>query len=119
MSYGVSTFPPTACTVPFAVWSGAFMSTFEADGRFRPGARSVTLTTYNGDKVKATMPDGVTLPRTEHNYQRVDAAISEALTAHYAKNGSTYVRAESEADYVAACDAMHTANAPFRLEGEL
>lgn len=84
MRYGITEFTRTACTVPIAVWSGSFYNVFEADGTARDGARSITLHTYNGDKVRATLPDGVTFPRTPENYSAIDEALTGALEAFYA-----------------------------------
>ena len=63
-----------------SVWSGQFMGTWEADGYSLPGRKGYMLTTYNGDKVRVTCP-----MRDDYTYQEVDAAISSALEAHYAK----------------------------------
>jgi len=66
------------------VWSGAFYSDWEASSApIRSGVRSFTLTTYNGDKVRVILPDGVTMPRTEANFLAIDKAVSDALNAHY------------------------------------
>ncbi|QQO39596.1 hypothetical protein SEA_WHEELIE_87 [Microbacterium phage Wheelie] len=69
-------------------WSGSFMSTWEADGFPRDGAKRVTLTTYNKDKVIVHLPDGVTFPRTIDNFPEVDAAINAALNEYEQKRGS-------------------------------
>ncbi|QED11902.1 hypothetical protein SEA_MASHLEY_86 [Microbacterium phage Mashley] len=69
-------------------WSGSFMSTWEADGFPRDGAKRVTLTTYNNDKVIVHLPDGVTFPRTIDNFPEVDAAINAALNEYEQKRGS-------------------------------
>ena len=73
-----------------SVWSGQFMGTWEADGYSLPGRNGYMLTTYNGDKVRVTCP-----MRDESTYQEVDAAISFALNAHYAKSGATTVLGNS------------------------
>lgn len=70
------------------VWSGSFMSTFEAEGYANNGAKTYSLTTYNGDAVPARLPEGVTAPRTAENHLAIDRAISDALTAHYAQIGA-------------------------------
>lgn len=67
------------------------MSTWEASGRYRNGARSVTVTTYNGDKVRVELPEGVTFPRTDNNYLVIDAAISDALNAYELNRGSIVI----------------------------
>lgn len=86
--YGLTEAQRTLSTQPFDLWSGAFMNTWEASGVARTGARSVTLTTYNGDKVKAHLPAGVTFPRTAENYRDIDAALSDALAAYYLQGRS-------------------------------
>ena len=73
-----------------SVWSGQFMGTWEADGYSLPGRNGYMLTTYNGDKVRVTCP-----MRDDSTYQEVDAAISSALNAHYAKTGTTTVLGNS------------------------
>lgn len=78
-------------TVPITVWSGPFLSTFEASGRAVNGARRITLTTYSGDKVVAALPDSVTFPRTDDNFQTIDRCISDALAAHYADRGAVTI----------------------------
>lgn len=70
------------------VWSGSFMSTFEAEGYANHGAKTYSLTTYNGDAVPARLPEGVTAPRTNENFHQIDAAISDALSRHYAQIGA-------------------------------
>ena len=78
-------------TTPITVWSGPFYETFEASGRAVNGARRITLTTYNGDKVVVRLPDGVTLPRTDDNFQAIDRSISWALQDHYDERGTVTV----------------------------
>lgn len=76
-------------------WSGAWYSTWEADGFPRDGAKRVTLTTYNNDKVIVHLPDGVTFPRTAENYEAVDAAINAALNEYEQKRGSIQILPDS------------------------
>ena len=71
------------------VWSGAFFSVFEAEGFSLPKGDGYMLTTYNGDKVRVECP----IERTDDNYQQFDAAITAALDAHYAGNGSVLLGA--------------------------
>lgn len=67
------------------VWSGSFMSTFEAEGIELPKGDGYMLTTYNdGDKVRVSCPT----PRDESNYEQVDVAINAALNAYERKRGS-------------------------------
>lgn len=73
------------------VWSGSFMSTFEAEGYANNGAKTYSLTTYNGDAIPAKLPNGVTAPRTSENYREIDQAIADALSTHYKKIGATSV----------------------------
>lgn len=68
------------------VWSGPWSSTWEADGFSLPKGDGYMLTTYNGDKVRVSCP-----LRGDDNYREVDAAISEALAAHYAAIGTFQV----------------------------
>lgn len=63
------------------VWSGPFFSVWEATGLSLPRGGGFMLTTYNDDKIRVTCP----ARRTSANYEEVDAAISAALNAHYAK----------------------------------
>ena len=72
------------------VWSGTFMDSWEAEGYSLPGRNGYMLTTYNGDKVRVACP-----MRDDSTYQEVDAAISSALEAHYAKIGATTVLSNS------------------------
>lgn len=71
-----------------SVWSGSFMSTWEAQGYPRDGAKRITLTTYNDDKVVVHLPEGVTFPRTDKNYEAIDAAIDGALNEYERARGS-------------------------------
>lgn len=67
------------------VWSGSFMSTFEAEGIELPKVDGYMLTTYNdGDKVRVTCP----APRNESNFHEVDAAINAAMNEYEQKRGS-------------------------------
>lgn len=66
------------------VWSGPFMSNWEAEGVSLPKGDGYMLRTYNGDKVRATCPT----PRNDDNYQEIDAAISKALNAYFAARGA-------------------------------
>lgn len=76
-------------------WSGSFMSTWEADGFPRDGARRVTLTTHNNDKVIVHLPEGTTFPRTIDNYPEIDAAINAALNEYEQKRGSIQILPDS------------------------
>lgn len=77
----------------FTLWSGSFMSVWEADGFATPGAKQVTLTTYNGDKVVVKLPDGVTFPRATENYEAIDAAINAALNKYEERRRSVQMSA--------------------------
>jgi hypothetical protein len=59
------------------VWSGPWYSVYEAAGVSLPRGDGYMLTTYNGKKVRVTCPT----PRTDENYQQIDAAVSAALNA--------------------------------------
>ena len=72
------------------VWSGPFMSTFEAEGYSLPGRNGYMLTTYNGDKVRVACA-----MRNGQTYEAVDKAISEALAVEYAKISATTVLGNS------------------------
>ena len=56
------------------VWSGQFCDTWEATGFSLPSG-GYSLTLYGGEKVRVPCPS----PRTQDNYQEVDAAISSAI----------------------------------------
>ena len=62
------------------VWSGQFCDTWEASGFSLPNG-GYMLTTFNGDKIKVECPN----PRTEANYQEVDAAVCTAMAQWAAK----------------------------------
>lgn len=80
----------------FTIWSGPFMSTWEADGYATPGAKQVTLNTYaQTNKVVVKLPDGVTFPRTDKNYEAIDAAINAALNEWEQKRGSIQILPDS------------------------
>ena len=81
--YGIHPHDRTPHTEPFTVWSGAFMSELEGYGTFRDGAKSVIVHVDYLEPVRVTFPEGVTLPRTDDNYEAVDAAISDALNRAY------------------------------------
>lgn len=74
-------------------WSGPFFETFEAEGYANHGAKTYSLITYNGDKVAARLPEGITAPRTPTNYQAIDQAISDALNAHHSAAGRVRMEA--------------------------
>lgn len=84
--YGIATdYEWTGKRDRLIVWSGSFMSTFEAEGIELPKGDGYMLTTYNdGDKVRVTCPT----PRNEHNYLEVDAAINSAMNDYEAKRRS-------------------------------
>lgn len=87
--YGVATdYDWTGKRDRLIVWSGPFMSTFEAEGLSLPKGDGYMLTTYNdGDKVRVSCP----CPRDESNFREVDAAINAALNEYEAKRGSVRV----------------------------
>lgn len=65
------------------VWSGPFYEVYEAEGYSLPNDDGYMLTTYNGDKVRvSTFP-----PRDTDTYEAIDAAINDALNAHYSERG--------------------------------
>jgi len=66
------------------VWSGAFFSVWEGEAIQLPRADGYMVRTCNGDRVRVTCET----PRTNENYQRVDAAISAALNAHDEARGA-------------------------------
>ena len=76
---------------PITVWPGPFYETFEASGRAVNGARRITLTTHNGDKVVVRLSDGLTFPRTDNNYRTIDRCISWALQDHHDELGCVTV----------------------------
>lgn len=61
------------------VWSGPFMSVYEASGVSLPKGDGYMLTLAFGGKVRVSCPT----PRNDDNWQEVDAAIDEALHRHY------------------------------------
>jgi hypothetical protein len=56
------------------VWSGQFCDTWEASGLSLPSG-GYMLVTFTGDKLKVKCPS----PRTDANYQEVDAAVSDVM----------------------------------------
>lgn len=82
--YGITT-EGTQRTQNFTVWEGDFMSSPVGYGVMRHGATrtTITLLDYVGTKLKVSLPKGVTFPRTEGNYRDINAALSDALSAHY------------------------------------
>lgn len=80
MHFGVTTdYEYTGKRDRIQVWSGAFMSTWEAEGYSLPKGDGYMLTTYNGDKVRVKCPT----PRNYYTYREVDAAIELALNEFY------------------------------------
>jgi hypothetical protein len=82
--YGVMTdeeWRPTHKTDRLTVWSGAFMSSFEAEAISLPRGDGYMLYTYGGDKVRVECP----VPRDDANFQAVDDAINAALNKHFEK----------------------------------
>lgn len=83
----------TASATSLTAWEGSFMSTWTATAeRVRNGVKSFTLYTYAGDelhnRVRVILPEGVTMPRTDQNYEQIDQAVSDALNAWEAARGS-------------------------------
>ena len=92
MRYGVTDQPlPTGAGSEIVLWSGPWHEIYEASGKARQGAKSITLTDYNRDKFRVVLPEGVTFPRTAENFIAIDAAISEAYEAHNARLGRIQV----------------------------
>lgn len=80
--YGVIDRPSETGTGDWlTVWSGSFMSSFEGQGIARPGAKQITITLDWVGKAIVKLPEGVTFPRTEKNYEVIDAAINEQINA--------------------------------------
>ncbi len=68
------------------IWSGSFMSVYEGEAISLPNGAGYMVYLYqSGRKVRVSCPS----PRDDTNCREVDAAISEALDAHYAKMGYT------------------------------
>lgn len=84
--YGIATdYEWTGKRDRIVVWSGPFMSTFEAEGIELPRGDGYMLTTYNdGDKVRVSCP----APRNETNFREVDQAINDAMNEYERKRGS-------------------------------
>ena len=66
------------------IWSGAFMSTYEGEALSLPNGAGYMVTVYGSYflepvKVRVACPS----PRTDANYQEVDAAIGAALNTHH------------------------------------
>lgn len=81
--YGITTQPSERGVSDWlTVWSGAFSSDFEGQGIARPGAKQITISLEWRGQVIVKLPDGVTFPRTDANYEAIDAAINEAIKAH-------------------------------------
>ncbi|UJD20819.1 hypothetical protein SEA_ALUMINUMJESUS_84 [Microbacterium phage AluminumJesus] len=86
MRYGVTTQPSERGIGEWlTLWSGAFSSDFEGQGIARPGAKQITLSIEWQGQVVVKLPKGVTFPRTDENYESIDAAINEQVNAHVAK----------------------------------
>lgn len=59
------------------VWSGSFMSDWEANGVSLPNNDGYMLKLFGGGKLRVSCP----APRNEQNYQEVDEAINVAMNA--------------------------------------
>lgn len=77
----------TPKTGHITVWEGEFLSSFTAEAKPRNGARSVTFTDYNGDKIRVSLPEGVAFPRAGDNFHAIDETIRTAFSAHYTACG--------------------------------
>lgn len=93
--YGIREDERTTTRAYFTVWSGPFLSTFEAEGWTRYGAKSATLTDYSGERFRVELPEGVTFPRTAENYRHIDDAISAAYETHNARLGRVQIGANA------------------------
>lgn len=79
-TYGVAeTENSTAKSQEILIWTGAFMSEYVGYGRIRRGAKSVTITTTSGERIRVVFPEGVTSLRTDTNYRQIDQAINATL----------------------------------------
>jgi hypothetical protein len=87
------------------VWSGPFLSRFEAVGLSLPAGNGYMLTTYKGDKVRVECPS----PRDEENLDDVDVAVSLALKAHYRKSGTVQVGAPDTTEITIPASATNSA----------
>lgn len=86
--YGVTTdydYNQTHKRERLRLWSGTFFDQFEATALSLPNGAGYMLTVYAGQKIRVSCP----APRTDANYQQVDTALSEALTAYYATPAQT------------------------------
>lgn len=59
------------------LWSGAFASIYEGQALELPGHNGYMVSMYDGRKLRVLCES----PRSGDNYSRVDAAISDALSA--------------------------------------
>ena len=76
--YGVATnydYIATHKRDSITVWSGQFRDRWEGAGFALPGNTGYMLTMYDGKKLRVRCP----CPRTEANYQDVDAAVCAAI----------------------------------------
>jgi hypothetical protein len=66
------------------LWSGAFSSGYEGEALSLPSGKGYMVTPYYGEKFRVASPT----PRTDENYQQVDAALNAALNAYHAAKAS-------------------------------
>lgn len=85
--YGVMTdydYTATHKRERLTIWSGPFYSVFEGQAYTLPKRDGYMVGTYNGDRIRVSCPT----PRTDDNWQQIDAAIGAALRAHYREQQS-------------------------------
>lgn len=63
------------------VWSGEWFSDPEAYGYAYKGDDRIHLTLECGQVITIKLPNGITFPRTDDNFDEIDMAISDAMNA--------------------------------------
>ena len=89
--YGVRNDARTKTTETLTLWSGSFMAVYEATGKARDSAHQMTMTDYSGEKFVVVLPDNVTFPREDANYEEIDRAINNSYDKHNAKLKRSYL----------------------------
>lgn len=86
-------YAPTSGRQNLTLWSGSFYSVFEGDARELPGHKGFMVTLEYGPRLRVECP----APRTDRNYEQVDAAIRNAIEkAERKADAATLARVAAE-----------------------
>lgn len=103
-------YAPTFGRQNLTLWQGPFMSEYAGSARELPRRDGFMVTLYSGRTIRVPCP----APRTDVNFEEVDAAVTEAITADANYGRATAgnnrkihaIRQTLELHYVTLCGAL-------------